>query len=348
MASCSSASFRAVGDLLLGLLEVLEGLLLVALGLLALVLVHIALGPGHRLGRLLAGLDPPLVVELGELGELLLQLLLEPLLLLGELLELVGALLGVGLLAGLLGLLEVGGLLGPGLLELGLGGLELGDEAGQLALAAVLDLLEHLLEVATGLGLAGLGLAHLVLLQLLGGLAHLGAGGLLPGLLGGVLEGPGGERVGLLELPAHLVELGFELAQLLGDLLLAGGEVGQLGLLLGREGVLGLAHHVGPAGGLGRLLHRLLLLAEQRLGLLDGPPDGVELAQLGEHVLELVDDRLLVLLGLGQGLLGAGAWSLGSAGWLASAPALGWPDWPLGLAWPPLGWPGPGCSAWSW
>ena len=117
----------------------------------------------------------------------LFQLLLDLFLFLGELLELVGPLLGVRVLPRCFGLLEVLGLpICRSALELGLGVLELLDEPGEFAFAAVLDRVDQVLEVLTGLLLPGLGLAHLVLLEPLGGFAHLGGGPLLAALLGGL------------------------------------------------------------------------------------------------------------------------------------------------------------------
>ncbi len=93
-------------------------------------------------------------------------------------------------------------------------------------------------------------------------------------------------------------------------------QIAKLGFLLGRQGFLRFADHLGLLGRLGGLLHRLLVLLEQLLGILDDAAIGFELTQAVEHFLELVGDRLLIRLGLGQ--LGLGGFSAGLflvAGW---------------------------------
>src|SRR5262249_46882155 len=60
------------------------------------------------------------------------------------------------------------------------------------------------------------------------------------------------------------------------------------------------ARQLGVGGRLGGLLHDLLVLLEQVLRVLGDAPDGLELLEPVEHLLQLVGDRLLVLLRLLQ------------------------------------------------
>ena len=242
MASCSSASRRACSSSSWASSRSVRASSSCLLGLFALVLVEVLLGLAHLARRLLPGLGRAAGVELGQLLQLPLELLLDLGLLLGQLLELVGPLLGVGVVAGLARLLEVLGLALAELVELGLGVLQLLDEPGELALAAVLDRVDQVLEVLADLFLAVAGRAHLVLLELVGRLAHLGGGPLLAALLGGLAHRRGGQRVRLVEPLGHLVHLRLQVLELLAEAVLPRGEVGEVGLLLGGQRVGGLAH----------------------------------------------------------------------------------------------------------
>ena len=70
------------------------------------------------------------------------------------------------------------------------------------------------------------------------------------------------------------------------------------------QGIQRLAPRFRPFCGLVRLLHRLFVLFEQLLRILDHAAVGFEFAQAVEHLLQLVGDGLLVFLGLGQRKLG--------------------------------------------
>jgi hypothetical protein len=85
---------------------------------------------------------------------------------------------------------------------------------------------------------------------------------------------------------------------------LAGTQVLKLAFLFGLERLWRLAGEVGLGRDPGRLLQRLLLLLELRLGVFDHAANRVELAQTVEHLLQLVGNRLLVLRGVVQGQLG--------------------------------------------
>ena len=300
-------------DFILSLLEVGECLFLFLGGLVALVLVEVTLGLRHSFRGGLAGAGGGIGAQLGEPLELAFEVLLDLGLFLGQALQLVASLLGVGVLASLLGLLEVLCLLGPGLGEVVLGVLEFLDQPGQLALATVLDRVDQVAELVASLILAGSRGAHLVLLQLLGGLAELAGGPLLLALLGGLAHRRGRQGVRLVESFGHLAHPLLELLQARAHLRLPRGQVGQVRLLLGREFFDRLAHRLGPGRGLGRLLHGLLVLLEQFLGILHDPAVGLEFAEAIEHFLKLVGDRFLIRLGLGQRLASGivlGAWCL--------------------------------------
>ena len=136
---------------------------------------------------------------------------------------------------------------------------------------------------------------------MLGGLTHLGAGALLAAVAGGVAHGGGGQRVGVVETLAQVIHALQQVLQVLGKVRLAGGQVAQLGFLLGREQIGRLADQIRFGGRLRGLLHRLFLLLEQSLSVLDHRAVGLELAQALEHLLEFVGNGFLVGLGLGQG-----------------------------------------------
>ena len=317
MASCSSAFLRSLLDLVLGVVQVGEGFLLVLVGVVALVLIELVLGLGHLALGIPRGPPGALGVELGQALELALQLLLDLRLLLGQLLELVLPLLRVRVRLGVARRLQVLRLPLAELAHLGLGFLQLLHQARELALAPVLDRVHELAQLLPCRLLLASGLAHLVLLELVGGLAHLGRGPLLAALLGRVAHGRGGQRVGFREPLGELVHAFQQVLQPLGDLALAASQVPQLGLLLGRERLRGLAHQVGLGGSLRRLLHRLFLLLQEALRVLDHAAVGLELAEALEHLLQFVGDGLLVDLGLGERLpsgLPGGAGRLGPAG----------------------------------
>ena len=289
-------------EVVLGLFQVGQGLFLLLVGLFALVLVDVLLGLAHparcRPARPRGGVG----TELGQPLELPLEVLPDLGLLLGQALELLSPLLGIGIAPGLAGLLEVLGLTRPGLGELALGVLELLDQPRQLALAAVLDRVDQVADLVAGLLLARTGRAHLVALELLGGLAHLAGRPLLLALLGRLAQRGGGQRDRSVEPLGHLAHPLQQLLQARAQLALPRGEVRQLGLLLGGQLLGRLAHRLRPRRHVGGLLHRLLLLLEELLGVLDDAPIGLELAQVVEHLLELVGDRLLIRLRLGQRL----------------------------------------------
>src|SRR5262249_46314716 len=117
-------------DLILGVVQVGEGLFLLLARLVALVLVELVLGLAHLAGGVAAGAAGPLGVQLGQTLELPLQLLLVLGLFLGQLLELLVAHFGVGILLGLARRLEVLGLPLAQLAHLLLGLLELLDQPG--------------------------------------------------------------------------------------------------------------------------------------------------------------------------------------------------------------------------
>ncbi len=184
--------------------------------------------------------------------------------------------------------------------QLVLGVLELLDQPGQLALATVLDRIDQVANlVACGI-LPGTGGTHLVLFQLVGGLAELAGGPLLLALIGRFLHRRGRQGVGLLETLRHIAHPLEQLLQSHTHLGLPRCQVGQLGLLLGGQLLDSLADGLGLGRRLGRLLHGLLLLLEQLLGVFHDPSVGLELAEIIQHLLELVGDRLLIGLGLGQ------------------------------------------------
>src|SRR5208283_1537589 len=135
---------------------------------------------------------------------------------------------------------------------------------------------------------------------LLGGFTHLGAGALLAAVARRLTHGESGQRVGLIETLAEVVHALEQVLQTLDKIGLASGQVAQLSLLFGRERLGRLAHEIGFGGRLCGLLHRLLLLLQQGLSVLDHAAVGLELAKALEHLLKLVRNGLLVGLGLRQ------------------------------------------------
>jgi hypothetical protein len=119
--------------------------------------------------------------------------------------------------------------------QLLLGLAELLHQPAELVLAAVGQDVQHLLELVPHLLLILGGLTHLVLFDILGRLAHLPGRALLASLVGGIVDHPGRQRIGLVQLGAHLLHLLQHAIEAASQLRLPLRELFEIGLLLRRE-----------------------------------------------------------------------------------------------------------------